>query len=956
MQDPRAPLSSQKHRLIKLSVQTESYHELLLDSFSGREAISEPFSFQLSLLSKDARLELKTLVGQPALLEVELADRSSRCIHGYLSGFSYLKSDEHISHYTATLSSWLSHLSLRIDSRIFQNQTVREVLHTVFSHYGAQVSYRFECYAYELQPHSCITQFNETDEQFVRRLLEAEGLLFYFEHSVDGHTMVISDWSQRCKPLERQPVIEFHKQAVCGMGDTISTWAAHRRQQSDKISVQTVNYKLNASDAQSDTAYLNEKARRDEYERYEFLGQYSPGDSHTAWKRVERRSAALHALSKTFEGASNCRAMMPGYTFELQGHPRHDQFVSLENGHPAHRRPPRTTVREFLLLSVQHDGHNNYLNDDAAVYGNTFTCLRNHLEYWPQCLTPRPVMPGPLTATVVGKEGLGEVQTDEWARIKVRFHWQRQQPNEPSREGHPAQDTAWLRVAQPSAGRNFGHQFMPRVGQEVVVNFIAGDINMPLVTAVVYNAYHCSPRFSDAEGARQLPGNNALSGVKTKEHNGDGYNELVFDDTAGELRARLASTHQHSALNLGKLSTPRSDGKAEPLGHGAELRTHAAIALRAAQGLLLTTYARHQAQDQQLGREALLDLLDQCADLFKSLGQTAATQGAQALDPAGIDGLRQALGQWPAPDSSAPGEPVIAVTGEAGIVSATPGSHVHYAGENHDTTAQDHLQMSSGATMHLQAGKGISAFAQDAGISAIANRGQVRVQAQDDDISLNAQKNLHASAAEGEIVLTAPVIRLVADDGSYIRIGGGVEIGTSGSAIVHAADHDWVGPKTDSVAMPAFGREPASQRLLFHYPGHADDAARLATEHNYKIDLEDGTRLQGLTDSSGLTQLVERDAMHKARVEALRSREQSAAASGRSVGAGESDFSEQFQLVSNGDEHLPIVGQAYRITTADGQVWVGVTDAEGMTERVYTDTQVKLGIEALRGNDGEIIE
>ncbi|OLT98634.1 DUF2345 domain-containing protein, partial [Pseudomonas reinekei] len=172
-------------------------------------------------------------------------------------------------------------------------------------------------------------------------------------------------------------------------------------------------------------------------------------------------------------------------------------------------------------------------------------------------------------------------------------------------------------------------------------------------------------------------------------------------------------------------------------------------------------------------------------------------RGSRHVDAQGIEVLRQSLSQWPAPTSNSPGEPVVAVASEAGIVSATPRSQVHYAGENHDTTAQDHLQLSSGAAMRLQAGKGISAFAQDEGISAIANRGKVLVQAQDDDMVHNAQKNLHLSAAEGEVLITAPTIRLVADDGSYIRIGGGVEIGTQGKAIVHAGEHDWVGPKTD---------------------------------------------------------------------------------------------------------------------------------------------------------------
>ncbi|RMR15080.1 type VI secretion system Vgr family protein, partial [Pseudomonas syringae group genomosp. 3] len=288
-----------------------------------------------------------------------------------------------------------------------------------------------------------------------------------------------------------------------------------------------------------------------------------------------------------------------------------------------------------------------------------------------------------------------------------------------------------------------------RIGQEVLVTFVAGDIDRPLVTSVVYNNHNLPPRFSKASG---LPGNRTLSGIRTQEHKGSGFNELLFDDTPGSLRARMGTTHQATALNLGKLTDPRTDGTAQPRGNGAELRTDAAIALRAAQGMLLTTYARTDAKGSQLDREELLKLLAECGELFKSLGETAAARGGQAVDVKGIEALRQSLDQWPAPDSNSLGDPVLAITAAGGIATATPRSQVHYAGENHDTTAQDNLQLTSGAALHLQAGKGLSAFAQDAGISAIANRGKVLVQAQEDDIALNAQKNLHVSAVEGEVV------------------------------------------------------------------------------------------------------------------------------------------------------------------------------------------------------------
>ncbi|WP_371318062.1 type VI secretion system Vgr family protein [Pseudomonas sp. PDM31] len=841
--------SPQNRRLFRFTSPIDHPQELLLERFSGTEGLSTLFSFELSLISQDARLELKSLMGQPALLEIELASGEARYVHGYISRFSLQKSDGGLAYYSATLSPWLWMLSRRFDSRIFQEQTVEDILRTVFAHYGVLPRFEFHLeFGRPLKSHSYITQYREHDLDFVLRLLEREGLFFYFDHTKEEHRLIITDHSRNLEPLAGQPQIRYHSASVTETDDSITQWSSHRVLQSGKMAIQTFDYRQPRNPLPVSMPSLNAQGAVPAYEIYDFPGHYSHPDYDVGETLVQHRLEALEVQAKTFEGTSHCRAMLPGYTFELSEHFDHDA-------------DPRED-RHFLLLKVEHRGCNNYLTDQPASYDNNFACIRSKIPYRPAVITPRPTITGPLTAIVVGPAG-EEVFTDEMARVQVRFHWQREQG--------PAQSTTWLRVAMPSGGDGFGHQFLPRIGQEVLVTFLGGDIDRPLVTSVLYNADHVPPYFSNATG---LPGNRALSGIMSREHRGRGFNELLFDDTPGALRARLGTTQHATALNLGKLATPRTDGRAEPRGHGAELRSDAAIALRAAQGMLLTTYARRDAQGSQLDREELLKLLTECGELFQSLGQTAAARGSQQVDLDGIEALRQSLQQWPAPADDRSGDPVVAVAAEAGIASATPRSQVHYAGENHDTIAQDHVQMTSGGAMRLQAGKGISAFAQDDGISAIANRGKVLMQAQEDDMVLNAQQNLHLSAVEGEVVITAPTIRLVADDGSYIRIGGGVEIGTQGKAIVHASEHDWVGPKTDSASVPAFGRDPAAQRLVIHYPGHGDDSARLAAGHAYQIKLEDGSTVQGLTDSSGLTERVERELMHQAQASALRGKDQ----------------------------------------------------------------------------------
>lgn len=835
--------SPQNRRLIKFTSATDGAQELLLERYSGNEGLSTLFSFELALISQDAHLQLKALIGQPALVDIELASGGSRYIHGCISRFSLQRSDGGLAHYSATLSPWLWMLSRRFDSRIFQEQTIEDVMRQVFAAYGALPNFVFRL-QHPLEPHSYITQYRESDLDFVLRLMEREGWFFYFDHSQSGHQLVITDHSRDLTPLAQQPQIRYHSASVTETADSITQWSSNRVLQSGGMTLQTFDYRQPRNPLQVSMPSLNEQGEVPAYEIYDFPGHYSHSLPEGGEALIRHRLEALEVQAKTFQGASNCRAMLPGQTFELNGHFAHD------------RDSP--TDRQFLLLAIEHSGSNNYLSQEPAQYRNHFVCIRHKIAYRAPITIPRPTIAGPLTAIVTGPEG-EEVFTDEQARVQVRFHWQRRQD--------PVQCTTWLRVAMPSAGRGFGHQFLPRIGQEVLVTFLGGDIDRPLVTSVLYNADHCPPHFSNAAG---LPGNRTLSGIRSREHQGNGFNELLFDDSPGALRVRMSTTHHATALNLGRLTTPRTDGRAQARGNGAELRTDAAIALRAAQGMLLTTYARHDARGAQLDREELLKLLAECGELFQSLGQTAAARGSRQIDSQGIEALRQSMAKWPAPDSASAGDPVLAVAAKAGITSATPRSQVHYAGENHDTTAQDHLQLTSGATMHLNAGKGISAFAQEGGISAIANRGKVLVQAQEDDIALNAQKNLQLSATEGEVVITASTIRLVADDGSYIKIGGGIEMGTQDKVLVHASDHDWLGAKTDSVAIPSFSRDPAAQRLAFHYPGHTADRPRMAADHGYQIEVGDGSVVQGLTDALGLTERVEREVMHRAQVKATR--------------------------------------------------------------------------------------
>ncbi|WP_154396265.1 DUF2345 domain-containing protein, partial [Burkholderia pseudomallei] len=437
-----------------------------------------------------------------------------------------------------------------------------------------------------------------------------------------------------------------------------------------------------------------------------------------------------------------------------------------------------------------------------------------------------------------------------------------------------AGDSAPIRVASSLAGAYFGASFLPRVGMEVLLGCLGGDPDRLVIIGVLGNGAHPPATFSHAGG---LPGNRYLSGIKTKEIRGQRYNQLRLDDTPNQISAQLASEHAHSQLNLGYLTQPRENGHGNDRGEGVELRTDAAAALRAAQGMLLTTYARTQASGGQLDRDELIRLLGECAELFKALGDYAGQHGGQAVDTAGQHAVAAAFKRW-APGTGTDGadapsdgaaRALMAFGAQAGSVNVTPKTHVTYAGENIDQVAQQHLQLMSGQRLNATAGQGMQLFARGAGVQAVAGEGPMLLQAQAGTLTANAQKGVKITTNEHEVFVSAPKIRLVAEDGSYLELGGGITLGTNGDIKLLSASHQWGGPSTAQAAKSGFGNQPTDQRFKLHYPGEDGDL-QAAANKRFRITLDDGRVIEGKTDASGLTDLVKDDAMRIAKIDYLK--------------------------------------------------------------------------------------
>ena len=356
-----------------------------------------------------------------------------------------------------------------------------------------------------------ITQYRETDFNFVQRLLEEEGMFYYFEHTAEGHTMIICDDSSMLQPLPEQPQIRFHTASVTETADSITKWSGKRQLQAGKMAVQTFDYRQPNNRLPVGMNSLNKQRDVETFEIYDFPGQYTHGTYDEGETLLRLRMEALEIRGKKFAGASNCRAMKPGYTFELVQHYDHDQGSADD--------------RQFLLMAVESEGHNNYLNGHQASYYNTFSCVRKKITFRPQLSTPRPTISGPQTAIIVGPPG-EEIFTDELGRVKVQFHWDRNGK-------YNDHSSCWVRVAQSGASGGFGSIQIPRVGDEVVVVFLDGNPDRPLIMGSVYNSKNTPPW--------SLPANKTQSGFLTRSTKGKGSNAnfFRFEDKAGAEQVSL---------------------------------------------------------------------------------------------------------------------------------------------------------------------------------------------------------------------------------------------------------------------------------------------------------------------------------------------------------------------------------------------------------------------------------
>ena len=948
--------------------------ELVVERWQGHEALSSGFEWWVDVLSTDAHLPLDPMIGRRATLWTRMADGGRLPRSGLVREAACLGGDGGLARYRLCLVPWTWLLGQGRHSRVFQDMTVLEILAEVLAGYAPLARWQAadevgpflagEGLPAPARPRSYCVQYRESDADFIARLLAEEGLGWRLEEvpgndgGESGHQMVVfsdSAAGPRDPSCPANDALRLHRYDGAERSDAIQILGQRESLGPGQLTVLTDDYRHQVLSA---SAALEAGGEGNPLEAYDFAGPYAFATQAEGARHAGLMAEAAEASRHEWKGRGTVRSFRAGEWFRVAG-----PSPSIASS-PSTPSSPRTrgSTDELLLLSVHHYGINN-LPDvvregveallgpsfprtressdpsheleraaQAVGYANAFTAIPRTRPWRPVLadetglrLNPRPIAPGYQTAIVVGGGDGGEIHADAMGRVRVRFHFQ---------DGSgPANDSCWLRVSQRYAGPGVGSQFLPRVGQEVLVGFLEGDIDRPIVVGSLYNgrgeggiaptpggrqgepvadrvfaeagdhrpsaqgnltggnapAWHgMSP---DAEGHRNA---GALSGFKSKEIGGEGHNRLVFDDTNGQLRLQLATTHGHSELNLGHLVHQADNYRGSFRGEGFELRTDQWGAIRGARGVWISAWAA--SPDEPAGDHVPVNaLLRQVAALAQAYSDIAGTHltvkpsaaPLQALDASArstVDGTSfDAAVASAAERSPAPGANRVPHTADALLALSAPAGIGLVAGQSLHWTTGETLTLSSGAAsnaavaghLRIHTAQAIGWLANAGGVpsrsaafpplplagegrgegppspealSLVAAQDRLHLEAQTDDLKLQARDTLQLTSTTAQVDLTASkALHLATSGGASITIeDGNIRIACPGEIRVHAQKKEFVGPAQLSREMNSWPEARFSRAYTIRY-----DDGTPAANIPYRLRRQDGAVVSGVTDAEG---------------------------------------------------------------------------------------------------------
>jgi type VI secretion system secreted protein VgrG len=476
--------------------------DLFLESLRAEEGLSQLGGMHLTLLSEKATLAPKDLLGKPVTVTMHLADDAQRHLHGYVTRFAMVTPRGRYFAYQAEVRPWLWFLTRTSDCRIFQEMSVPDIVKKVFDDHAAVAQVKLKLFR-SYRPWTYCVQYRESDFQFVTRLLEREGIYWYFEHSDGKHELVLMDALSAHDPITGEASLRYIEDPSNAPPDQeyVSGWQFAQQVKTGKTALTSYDFERPATSLLVDASHSRSHDQADA-ECFDFQGDYiqSADGKQFAEDWLDEYQCRHHVLS----GDGNAMGLEAGRTFKLTKHPRDDQNA------------------EYLLTKVAITAQVAVFDagGSGSTYKASFDAIPADQQFRPPRRTPKPFVQGPQTAVVVGPAG-DEIFTDKYGRVKVQFHWDRYGKKD-------EKSSCWVRVSQPWAGQNFGFVHIPRIGQEVVISFLEGDPDQPLITGRVYNAQQMPPW--------DLPANATQSGVLSRSSKGGAYanaNAIRFEDKKG---------------------------------------------------------------------------------------------------------------------------------------------------------------------------------------------------------------------------------------------------------------------------------------------------------------------------------------------------------------------------------------------------------------------------------------
>jgi type VI secretion system secreted protein VgrG len=644
--------------------------QVLIQRIAGEHRINQGLKAELICLSSNAYIPLKQFIGtQVAVDQVTDLGELYR-ITGIITGASQGQSDGAFTLYKLTLEDATTLWHKRRNSRVFMNKTVPEISEILFKEwqsksalFAASLSLNVQGLSQEYDVRPFVMQANETDYAFLTRLWRSEGINWLVDEAehmvmtsaaaIQAQKLRLIDDHQPYRALSRRS-IRFHRSHATERLDSITSFTAQRYLQS--TSIQTQRWQANRLSQDQSNSLLTHHQHSDVQDN-ESLSLEQAWSISPAWtadltgadqstasgsqqldKLNQRLSQYQNLQSKYFTAKSSVRDAQVGYWFELIDHPEIDshsgsdkEFLILGKTFYNQNNLPKDILQQFdSLFSLSHWQHQADERQANALY-----VVRRTIAVVPeyQPLQHRPAA-YPQRAKVVGPEG-ETIYVDAWGRIKVRFMFTR--ADDHAHDGGAGSndndaDSAWVDVLTPWAGEGYGARFHPRVGEIVVIDFFEGDVDRPFVVGRIHEAERHQTMF-DIKG--QLPDTKKLSGIRSQEVSGSGFNQLRFDDTTGQISTQLQSSHGASQLNLGHLSHPKTAETSVGRGEGFELRTDQYGAVRAGKGMLISTYAQEQAIADHLDAAQAQSLLIQGHESMKMLSEIAVKQQTDALNVIG---------------------------------------------------------------------------------------------------------------------------------------------------------------------------------------------------------------------------------------------------------------------------------------------------------------------------------